>query len=49
MLEFINTKWYSQIVIFILMPMHGYILSFNPILGIILILMQVPYLLTRIK
>ena len=49
MFKFIETTWYLQLTIFIAMPLNGLIIADNPILGIILILMQVPYILGRIK
>jgi len=40
--NFINSKQYVIFLIIVLMPMNGYIISFNPFLGLFLIILQIP-------
>lgn len=47
---FTDSKWYFALVFTVVMPLNGYIISNgSPILGVALILMQLPWFLGRIN
>ena len=49
MFDFMQTKWYLQLIIFIIMPLNGYVVASNPTLGLLLILLQIPFIVDRIE
>jgi len=48
MLDFMDSRYYLYTVVFIVMPLNGLIMTSNLILGIILILGQIPFLIGRL-